>query len=253
MWADVSKSFSKLVSVKPVYNKFAAWECSMGPDEKAIVREYFNTTGFERWQRIYGEAQVNRVQLAIRRGHERTLTAILDRLPQVQGLTICDAGCGVGSLSIPLAERGAKVFATDISVQMVEEARRRWQGAGSPGALTLHVQELETLSGSYHIVACVDVLIHYPLPQARQMLAHLSSMAQERLIFTFAPQTPLLNILKKVGSFFPGAAKATRAYLHPEAALREVLDELGWQVKDRVAIDEQFYFARLLDCVRKPR
>ena len=30
--------------------------------EKAIVRDYFNTLGFDRWRRIYGDEQVNRVQ-----------------------------------------------------------------------------------------------------------------------------------------------------------------------------------------------
>ncbi|WP_287129549.1 magnesium protoporphyrin IX methyltransferase [Candidatus Cyanaurora vandensis] len=225
----------------------------MSQDEKAVVREYFNTTGFERWQRIYGEAQVNRVQLAIRRGHQRTLTAILGGLGSVKGLTICDAGCGVGSLSVPLARGGATVFATDISEQMVEEAARRWQQEGAPGDLTFRVQELETLAGSFNIVVCVDVLIHYPLPQAEVMLTHLSQLAKDRLLFTFAPQTPLLSLLKRVGNFFPGAAKATRAYQHPEAQLRELLVRLGWRVDSCTAINEQFYFARLLDCSRQSR
>ena len=219
----------------------------MSQDEKAIVREYFNTTGFERWQRIYGEAQVNRVQLAIRRGHQRTLDEILARLDKVQGRSICDAGCGVGSLSIPLAQRGAKVLGTDISAQMVQEAQRRWTGTGD---LTFEVRDLEELTGKYEIVICVDVLIHYPLPEALRMLTHLSQLAEERLIFTFAPKTVLLSLLKGVGQFFPGASKATRAYQHPEAQLRALLTQLGWRVVGRVAIDEQFYFARLLDCQR---
>jgi SAM-dependent methyltransferase len=39
--------------------------------------------------------------------------------------TFCDAGCGVGSLSIPLAQRGAKVAASDISQAMTTEAAAR--------------------------------------------------------------------------------------------------------------------------------
>ncbi|MDE5111484.1 MAG: magnesium protoporphyrin IX methyltransferase, partial [Trichodesmium sp. St7_bin2_1] len=35
-------------------------------DDKTIVRDYFNSTGFDRWQRIYGDGQVNKVQLDIR-------------------------------------------------------------------------------------------------------------------------------------------------------------------------------------------
>ncbi|MGK7914529.1 MAG: magnesium protoporphyrin IX methyltransferase, partial [Prochloraceae cyanobacterium] len=28
-------------------------------DEKRIVQEYFNATGFDRWRRIYGDGEVN--------------------------------------------------------------------------------------------------------------------------------------------------------------------------------------------------
>ncbi|WP_218080684.1 magnesium protoporphyrin IX methyltransferase [Anthocerotibacter panamensis] len=223
----------------------------MTQDDKTIVREYFNTTGFERWQRIYGEDDgVNRVQRAIRRGHQRTVKAILERLGAVEGTKVCDAGCGVGSLSIPLAQRGACVLASDISEQMVTEARRRWQATGLEGDLEFAVQELEALRGRFDTVICVDVLIHYPLPQAIAMLEHLSRLAQNRLLFTFAPKTVLLSLLKQVGGFFPGASKATRAYQHSEEELRRVLEQMGWRISGRVAIDEQFYFARLLDCTR---
>lgn len=41
------------------------------------------------------------------------------------GKTFADAGCGVGSLAIPLADMGAKVSASDISSAMAGEAARR--------------------------------------------------------------------------------------------------------------------------------
>ena len=37
----------------------------------------------------------------------------------VKGTSVCDAGCGTGSLSIPLALQGAKVYGSDISEAMV--------------------------------------------------------------------------------------------------------------------------------------
>ena len=93
--------------------------------DKAIVKEYFNATGFDRWRRIYGDGDVNKVQLNIRNGHQQTIDTVLSWLKEdgnLAELSICDAGCGVGSLSIPLAEAGAKVFASDISEKMVGEA-----------------------------------------------------------------------------------------------------------------------------------
>ena len=142
-------------------------------DDKTIVREYFNSTGFDRWRRIYGDGEVNKVQLDIRNGHQQTVDTVLGWLKadgNLQDLSICDAGCGVGSLSIPLAQAGAKVYASDISDQMVKEALDRAAQLGNDVHLTFAVQDLETLSGRYHTVICLDVLIHYPQEQADKMI-----------------------------------------------------------------------------------
>ena len=40
------------------------------------------------------------------------------------GKTFCDAGCGVGSLAIPLAQRGAKVRASDINELFREQQQQ---------------------------------------------------------------------------------------------------------------------------------
>jgi magnesium-protoporphyrin O-methyltransferase len=219
--------------------------------EKTIVRNYFNTVGFERWRRIYGEEEVNFVQKDIRLGHARTIETVLQWLGDPSGLRICDAGCGVGSLSLPLAARGAQVFASDISEQMVNEARRRQQiELGSLDNPQFQVLDLEELSGQYDVVICLDVMIHYPEADALRMLKHLTSLAKSRLIFSFAPKSPWLTLLKKVGEFFPGSTKTTRAYLHREATLVSHLAEWGWKVQQRQAIQTRFYFARLLDLVR---
>ena len=79
-------------------------------DDKTEVREYFNTEGFSRWNKIYSESDdVNSVQLDIRTGHDQTIQKILNWIKDdgdIQGKTVCDCGCGVGSLAIPLASMG---------------------------------------------------------------------------------------------------------------------------------------------------
>ncbi|MEH1910391.1 MAG: magnesium protoporphyrin IX methyltransferase [Nostoc sp.] len=224
-------------------------------DDKTIVREYFNSTGFDRWKRIYGDGEVNKVQLDIRNGHQQTVDTVLgwlkadNNLPE---LSICDAGCGVGSLSIPLAVDGAKVYATDISEKMVEEGKDRAKqtlpNAENP---TFAVQDLESLSGSYHTVICLDVLIHYPQEKADEMISHLCSLAQSRIILSFAPKTCALSILKKIGSFFPGPSKATRAYLHREADVVKILESNGFSLQRESMTRTRFYFSRLLEATRK--
>jgi magnesium-protoporphyrin O-methyltransferase len=66
------------------------------------VKTYFNTEGFNRWKKIYGETdEVNKVQLDIRQGHAQTVEKVLGWLQEeggVKGTTVCDAGCGTGAV-----------------------------------------------------------------------------------------------------------------------------------------------------------
>ncbi len=224
-------------------------------DDKTIVKDYFNSTGFDRWKRIYGGGEVNKVQLDIRNGHQQTVDTVLSWLKADNNLaeiSICDAGCGVGSLSIPLAADNAKVYASDISEKMVAEGKdRALETLGQGENPTFAVQDLEALSGSYHTVICLDVLIHYPQEKASEMISHLCSLAQSRVILSFAPKTFALSILKKIGSFFPGPSKATRAYLHREADVVKILESNGFAVQRQSMTRTRFYFSRLLEATRK--
>jgi magnesium-protoporphyrin O-methyltransferase len=224
-------------------------------DDKTIVRDYFNSTGFDRWQRIYGDGQVNKFQLDIRKGHQQTVDTVLswlqadDNLP---GLSICDAGCGVGSLSIPLAKAGSVVYGSDISEKMVSEAHQRAKSSLiSIDNVNFVTQDLETLSGKYHTVICLDVLIHYPQGQVPAMINHLISLAESRLIISFAPKTLALSILKKVGELFPGPSKTTRAYQHREVDLIKVIESNGFSIQRQAMNSTSFYYSCLLEAVRK--
>ena len=223
-------------------------------DDKIVVKDYFNATGFDRWRRIYGDGDVNKVQLDIRKGHQQTVDTLLSWLKDdgnLSELVICDAGCGVGSLSIPLAEMGATVYASDISEKMVGEAMERAKASlGQSDNPVFAAHDLETLSGNYHTVVCLDVLIHYPQDKAAEMIKHLSSLANSRLVLSFAPKTCAYTLLKKIGDFFPGPSKATRAYLHREANIVEILQNNGWAVKRNAMTKTRFYFSRLLEAVK---
>ncbi|MEM8602259.1 MAG: magnesium protoporphyrin IX methyltransferase [Cyanobacteria bacterium P01_H01_bin.121] len=223
-------------------------------DDKTIVRDYFNATGFDRWRRIYGDADVNKVQLDIRKGHQQTVDTLMGWLrddQNLQELTVCDAGCGVGSLSIPLAEAGANVTASDISAKMVGEAQERAQQVlGDNNTVTFSVQDLEGLTGNYHTVVCLDVLIHYPTEQAIAMLKQLAGLADSRLVVSFAPKTLCLTLLKKVGEFFPGPSKTTRAYQHKEKEMIATLEALGFEIRRTAMTSTRFYYSRLLEAVR---
>ncbi|MGD1804805.1 magnesium protoporphyrin IX methyltransferase [Dapis sp. BLCC M126] len=224
-------------------------------DDKTIVRDYFNSTGFDRWRRIYGDGQVNKVQLDIRKGHQQTVDTVLSWLQaddNLSGLSICDAGCGVGSLSIPLAKAGAVIYGSDISEKMVSEAYQRAKSSLiSIDNVNFVAQDLEALSGKYHTVVCLDVLIHYPQEEVAAMINHLISLAESRLIISFAPKTLALTILKKVGELFPGPSKTTRAYQHREADIIKILESNGFSIQREAMTSTSFYYSRLLEAVRK--
>lgn len=224
-------------------------------NDKAIVKDYFNQKGFDRWRRIYGETDdVNKVQKKIRQGHQQTIDTVIGWLQDdgnLTDLTICDAGCGVGSLTIPLAEAGATVFASDISAKMVGEAEEQAELALEDSSkVSFAVQDLEALTGSYDTVICLDVLIHYPAEDAANMIAHLASLAKSRLILSFAPKTYLLSILKKVGEFFPGPSKTTRAYQHREAEIIAILQDNGFEIKRTGMTSVSFYYSKILEAVK---
>lgn len=223
-------------------------------NDKTIVKEYFNTAGFDRWKRIYGDGEVNKVQKNIRVGHQQTIDTVLEWLKadgDLTGLSFCDAGCGVGSLSIPLALLGAQVFASDISENMITEAQTNAEKVlEDTSKLSFTVSDLENLTGKYHTVICLDVLIHYPDWDMEQMVLHLASLAESRVIVSFAPKTFVLSMLKKIGEFFPGPSKTTRAYQHKEADMIKILSNNGFTIKRTGMTSTKFYYSRILEAVR---
>ena len=221
--------------------------------EKQEVKGYFETTGFERWNRIYSETDdVNKVQRNIRIGHQKTVDEVLSWIKEsgeLSDVSFCDAGCGVGSLSLPLAEMGAgSINASDISEAMANEAQRRAEEAGlNMNKLNFFASDLESLSGSFHTVCCLDVFIHYPQPAAEEMVRHLCSLTEQRLIVSFAPYTPLLALLKGIGQLFPGPSKTTRAYTLKETGIVQAAESCGFKLIRRSLNKAPFYFSRLVE------
>jgi len=224
----------------------------MAVDDKAEVKQYFNNEGFDRWSRIYSEdGEVNSVQLDIRNGHAQTVDKVLGWVDAdgtaAAGERFCDAGCGVGSLALPLAKRGAMVSASDISAAMVEEATKRADTADLSDRTTFTTSDLEAIEGEYDTVTCIDVMIHYPQEKMADMVSGLASKAEKRIIISFAPDTWYYRALKSFGELFPGPSKTTRAYLHQEAAVVAAIEKSGFKIERTEMTGTNFYFSRLLE------
>jgi magnesium-protoporphyrin O-methyltransferase len=143
-------------------------------------------------------------------------------------------------------------LAGDISEKMITEAQEKATATlTNRDNVRFVVQDLEELTGEYDTVICLDVLIHYPTEEAADMINHLASLAKSRLIISFAPKTLCLTILKKIGEFFPGPSKTTRAYQHKEKEIIQILEDRGFEIKRNGMTSTRFYYSRILEAVRK--
>jgi len=113
-----------------------------------------------------------------------------------------------------------------------------------------YTSDLESVTGSYDTVTCVDVAIHYPDDKFKEMVQHLCSLSKDRVLISFAPKTWYYVFLKKVGELFPGPSKTTRAYLHEESIVRDALKDAGFEVTREEMTATNFYFSRLLEAKR---
>ena len=116
--------------------------------------------------------------------------------------------------------------------------------------IQFNIADLESLTGSFNIVICLDVFIHYPQKAAEEMVRHLCGLATDKLIVSFAPYSPSLAILKTIGQFFPGPSKTTRAYILREKGIVRSAKESGFSVVRRKLNQAPFYFSQLIEFKR---
>ena len=129
---------------------------------------------------------------------------------------------------------------------MAGEAAARAKALGIRNA-KFYTSDLESVTGKYNTVTCVDVAIHYPTEKMAEMVGHLCSLSNDRVLVSFAPKTWYYSLLKKVGELFPGPSKTTRAYLHEEQVVRDALKKAGFEVSREEMTGTNFYFSRLLE------
>ena len=89
-------------------------------------------------------------------------TATLDMVGTVEGKRVCDLACGEGHLSRWLAGAGANVTGVDVSINLLEHARRQSEGLGIE-YIREDAQELSSLEdGSFDVVVCHMALMDIP-------------------------------------------------------------------------------------------
>jgi ubiquinone/menaquinone biosynthesis C-methylase UbiE len=125
--------------------------------QKHLVEAHFrNAAGF--WRDIYDHDDVH---ACIHQYRRRAVLTFVDRLKLPSGSQVLEVGCGAGSTSVALAERGLRVTATDRVPEMTELTRRLAEDRGVMRKLTVaiaDVDHLELPSGAFDAVLAIGVL-----------------------------------------------------------------------------------------------
>lgn len=172
--------------------------------KRARLETYFDRTAFDAWAALTSDAPVSKIRATVRAGRDEMRTLLLSWLPQdLHGRRVLDAGCGTGMLSIEAARRGAEVVGIDVSPQLVAIGTERLPDDVKRRITLVSGDMLDPALGAFDHIVSMDVLIHYEADQIADACERLAARAQESLVFTFAPGTPLLRTARAVGQFFP--------------------------------------------------
>lgn len=223
---------------------------------RSQIETYFDRTAAETWRRLTSDAPVSGIRATVRAGRDRMRATLLSRLPaDLRGRRVFDAGCGTGALAIEAARRGAEVVAVDISPTLVGYARERVP-ADLPGSVRFEAGDmLAGRHGRFDHVVAMDSLIHYDLADIVRMAERLASVADETLLFTFAPRTKLLAAMHAVGRLFPRGERSPALVPVAEAGLRRRLAAApalaGWEAGWSERVASGFYTSQAVELVRR--
>ena len=144
------------------------------------------------------------------------------------GMTVVDAGAGVGRLSTALAARGCHVIALDFStgsLRVLKRTQPSWQGLIWPLAATL-TQPLPLRDDSADAIVADQVVQHIPTLEARVgAWRHLAAIAR--------PDCILAAVVYRAGSTIPNEGYFENGLFYHRYTPREIAAELrrsGWWV-----------------------
>lgn len=221
------------------------------------LETYFDRTAADAWARLTSTAKVSRIRETVRAGRERMRETLLDWLPRnLRGHRVLDAGCGTGALAVEAARRGAEVLAIDLSANLVALARERLPRDLGGGRIDFAVGDLlDPALGSFDHVVCMDSLIHYGATDVVDTLETLLGRTRHSLVFTFAPSSPLLVAMHRVGRLFPRGDRAPAIEPVARHRLLGLVHErpglAAWVVNRDQRVKSGFYTSHAVEIVRR--
>lgn len=225
--------------------------------DRAKLEIYFDQTARDAWAQLTSTAKVSGIRATVRAGRDRMRATLLSWLPRdLTGRRVLDAGCGTGALAVEAAWRGAEVVAIDVSRGLVEIAKARAPADLGPGRIDFHVGDmLDPGLGRFDHVVAMDSLIHYGAGDIAAALGRLAERTDQSILFTFAPQNPMLSLMHAAGKLFPRTDRAPAIVPVAEDTLRlrftrePALANFAPAGSERVV--SGFYTSHALELVRK--
>jgi len=144
----------------------------------------------------------------------------------------------------------------------VDLARERTQAerdrvyAECGGQIEFHAGDmLDPAHGRFDHIVCMDSIIHYGHADVQRVLACLVERTQASVVFTFAPRTPLLALMHRVGSLFPRGDRAPMIVPVAEAQLQRTVQEdprfAQWCAPRTQRIQAGFYISQAMELQRR--
>jgi len=221
------------------------------------LTEYFDQTAASAWAQLTSLEPVGRIRATVRAGRDEMRATLLGWLPEnLQDVSLLDAGCGTGALSIEAAGRGAQVTGIDVSSTLIEVAQRRTTPEISDLIEYRVGDMLDSSQGPFDHVVAMDSLIHYRESDMVAAIEALTRLARRSVVFTFAPRTPALSVMHAVGRLIPYRSHRAPAIepigaekLQRRLASSHQLE--GWKLGRTRRVSSGFYKSQALELVAR--
>jgi magnesium-protoporphyrin O-methyltransferase len=218
-------------------------------ERREQIEHYFDRTAAKAWEVLTSNAPVGRIRRTVREGRDQMRATLLSWLPEdMRGMRLLDAGCGTGALATEAMRRGAQVVAIDLSPTLVQLARERsvhefQNGLGSIEFLAGDM--LDPNVGHFDYVVAMDSLIHYDTDDIVKAIHGLTQRTRKAVIFTFAPRTPMLAVMHRIGRLFPRSDRSPSLEPVLQSDLLQGLSAIPelstWQANRTQRISRGFY------------
>ncbi len=220
------------------------------------LETYFDRTAVDAWAKLTSDAPLTGIRATVRAGRDRMRETLLSCLPSdLNGARLLDAGCGTGAFAVAAAARGAHVVAVDLSPKLVELARQRTSPEVARRITFLAGDMLQPAQGVFDFAVAMDSLIHYRTLDLVRALESLAAFTTHKILFTFAPRTPLLAAMHAVGRMFPRGNRAPSIEPVSQAALRRKIAAAkglsGWREARSVRIVNGFYTSQAMELAKR--